>query len=881
MDGIQCKTMRPLTYRAPKRYGMKLTSIYLLGVALCLLPGTLHAQSVPAPAGAGQVYNGYTVQNTLELGGRVTSISGNSNMYDTMENQQSGGRLLDQSFTARSLRHNGAFFDELWFSSFGYGGDPQEGTRLRMYKNKLYDFNAVYRHDQNYFNDNYLGNPYNTPGGFVVWNQAIHQMNTRRNMGDFHLTLMPESPIRIRLGYARNTNRGSSLSSLHEGTELSLAQDVQSRQDQYQVGVDFKVLPRTTLSYDQFFDHNISDTSYVNAPTGLFYLNAGTALAPIYERVDIGATYNTYYGQPCANTPAPIITVVGGVNVVKNLTGGSACSLFFNYHRSAPARTNFPTEKFSLISDYWKKLNVFASGSYTSAVNKTNYLESADDFESRTSTRGIYLTGPGKIRQLSGNADLGVTYHITESWYVSNQFKYTNWRIPGTWDMTSANCGPVGAANALSPIGTLGNPYCALIGSLNTSSAGAGIGSSYTNDLWSLLHTDKRAADTTILGWEPNHVFGAHAGFRYAQRTVAYGDFTTGTTTTLSAAGVPATAASADDSNALYPETDHEKVGLFGVKLHPNQNWMINGDVELSYIDHPVAAILPGHSQLYKLRTNYRLGKHATLSGFINDKYSRNSFYSADFALAQINTNPVLTGTPTYVADPLTPVRHQGHNLNYGFSAALHPTEKITLDFGWTYQNLYSTGGVCIPMTLAVVPQGGQIARCPAAAASGTLYDSEGDPYSSYNGVPAVLHYQQNTNTGYVNLIMQPVKRVSVLLGYDLTSTSGENTWLRADTLAPFMVPVDAAGNVIYAGNTLSGPLAGYAPGPNPDVGLGPLGMNWHLPTVGVELALCKNVSFKGAWRYYDYHEKSNPGTYIAGRDFQANTGTLALRFSF
>ncbi len=887
MEKQQRNTMRPSKIRALKGSCMKRTYVMLLGAALSIIPCAVLAQGAPATESTGKVVNGYTVQNSVEFGGRIVGIGGNSDMYNTMENLHSGPRLLDQSLTMRSLDHNGAFFDEFWFTSFGYGGDPQAGTRLRMYKNKLYDFNATYRTDKNYYNDNYLDNPFNTPsslGGLIVWNQSIHATDTRRNMGDFHLTLFPESAVRFRLGYSRNINEGNALSSFHEGTELSLAEDFRSRQDQYQIGVDVKVLPRTTLSYDQFYDHNKGDSTYVNQPTGLFYINTGTASAPVYSQVDIGAIYNTYYGQPCANTPTNVVTVVNGRNVVKTGVGSSACNMYFDFHRSGPTRANFPTEKLSLISDYWKKLNIYASGDYTSAENKTNFRETADGFVGRTSERGFLFTGPGKIRQVSANADLGVTFHINEAWYISNQLKFTNWRIPGTWDMTSASCGPVGTASILSPIGTLGNPYCSQLGSTNTIATAAGTNSSFTNDAWSLLHTDKRTANTTLLGWEPGRRFGAHAGFRYATRTVAYGNFTTGTTTNLAANGTATQVASADTSNALYPETDHEQAGLFGVKLRPTDKWTINGDVELSYIDHPVAAILPGHRQTYKIRSDYRFGKWGTIAAFANDQSSRNSFFSNDFALAKINTNPVLTGTPTWVASPVAPVRHMDHNRNYGVSASLHPAEKVTFDFGWTYQDLFSTGGTCMPMTLAIVPQGGQISRCPAASSSGTAFTAEGDPYNpntNFNGVPAILRYQQNTNTGYINLAVKPVNRVSVLLGYEITSDSGANTWLRGDTLAPFMVPVDAKGNVTYAGNTLSGAQVGYAPGPNPAAGLGPLGLNWHLPSLGAEVSITRNVAFKGMWRYYGYNEKSNPGIYIASRDFHANTGTLSLRYSF
>ncbi len=882
MEKLDHNAMRPSNPRALKGCNMKSISVCLLGTALVLLSGNLRAQAAPEQGTTGKIINGYAVENAIEFGGRYASVSGNSDMYGTLENLKSGPRLLDQSLSMRSLDHHGVFFDQLWLTSFGYGGDPQAGSRLRIYKDKLYDFNAVYRHDQNYFNDNYLLNPYNTPGGPIVWNQAIHQMNTRRDMGDFHLTLLPQSPIRIRLGYSRNNNHGFSLSSYHGGTDISLNQDVQSRQDQYQVGIDVKVMPRTILSYDQYYDHNKTDTTYADNPIGNFVLNTGTTLAPVYTPVDLGAIYNTYYGQPCANFPTPIYSVVGGANVVNS----PACNMYFGYHRSGPTRANFPTERLSLISDYWKRLNIAATGSYTSAENKTNYLETADGFESRTGTRGYLFTGPGKVRQVSANADLGVTFHLNDAWSISNQLKYTNWRIPGTWNMTDANCGPVGASNILSPIGTLGNPLCGALGSTNVTSASAGAGSALTLNNWSRLYSEKRIADTTLVAFEPTRLFAAHAGFRYARRTSGFGDFTAGTTTTFSAAGVPTTSPSGDDTGGGFFGTadNHEKAGLFGVKLHPRDNWLINGDVELSYIDAPFAAILPGHRQNYRLRSTYRLAKWGTLAGFINNKLSRNNYYSADFALANINTNPLLSGigsTPTWVASPVNPVRHVDHSLNYGLSASLHPSEKLSIDFGWTYQDIFSTSGTCMPMTLAILPQGGQISRCPAASSSGPLTDVEGDPYSSYNGVPLVLHYQQNTNTGYVNVIVQPVKRLSVLLGYDITSDTGDNTYLRADTFAPFEVPVDASGNVIYAGNTHSGPQVGYALGPNPSVGLGPLALNWHLPSAGVEIGLTRNLAFKGMWRYYNYHEKSNPGIYILPRDFQANTGTLSLRYSF
>ena len=65
------------------------------------------------------------------------------------------------------------------------------------------------------------------------FNDSIHMFNMRRHMGDFNLTILPQSAIRFRLGYSRLQNDGPSYSSFHEGTDIQLFQDFSDRQDQY------------------------------------------------------------------------------------------------------------------------------------------------------------------------------------------------------------------------------------------------------------------------------------------------------------------------------------------------------------------------------------------------------------------------------------------------------------------------------------------------------------------------------------------------------------------------------------------------------------------------------------------------------------------------
>ena len=103
----------------------------------------------------------YNIQQTIDFGYRSSNINGNVNTYDTFENLGSGMRLFDFELRMRSLGHNGLLFDNLTFSNFGYGGDPNNVSRLRIEKNKWYDFRVLFRRDKNFWNYNLYANPLN------------------------------------------------------------------------------------------------------------------------------------------------------------------------------------------------------------------------------------------------------------------------------------------------------------------------------------------------------------------------------------------------------------------------------------------------------------------------------------------------------------------------------------------------------------------------------------------------------------------------------------------------------------------------------------------------------------------------------------------------
>ena len=147
-------------------------------------------------------------------------------MYNTLLNLHSGVRVFDQSLSMQSTTHESLLFDNLYVTSFGWGGDPNNAMLLRMDKNKWYDFRTNFRRDQNYFDYDLLANPLNpsTSTPTILVNSSPHTFATTRRMTDIDLTLLPQAWISFRLGYSHNNMTGPSNSSFHEGTDVLLSQ---------------------------------------------------------------------------------------------------------------------------------------------------------------------------------------------------------------------------------------------------------------------------------------------------------------------------------------------------------------------------------------------------------------------------------------------------------------------------------------------------------------------------------------------------------------------------------------------------------------------------------------------------------------------------------
>ena len=112
--------------------------------------------------------DGYTLHETIDLGGRIANVNGSGAMYDTLVNLQSGPRVMGETFELRALPgKKDSPFDTLSAISSGFGGDPNNFAKLGFHKGNVYEFSGLFRRDRQYFDYDLLGNP-NIPSGQTI-----------------------------------------------------------------------------------------------------------------------------------------------------------------------------------------------------------------------------------------------------------------------------------------------------------------------------------------------------------------------------------------------------------------------------------------------------------------------------------------------------------------------------------------------------------------------------------------------------------------------------------------------------------------------------------------------------------------------------------------
>ena len=904
----------------------------------------------------GRDWGGYTVRQSIELGGHIVGTDGSQQMYDTFVNLATGPRILGQELSMQSKNHAGVLFDNLYMSSFGFGGDPESMARLRIQKNKWYNFVGLYRRDKNFFDYNLFANPLNlngsgtlaapgiatcgtgclnafTPSAQPWFTNSPHLQATTRNMGDFMLTLLPESAISFRLGYARNATYGTVDTSLEAPIRSILTEDSQWRSDRYQFGADLKPLPRTTVSLDVFFEHDKNDIGFLDGNVLYALGNAGgpgvdiglliPPLSGTLPPIPLTATScpNNTALTPQTINPGNIFIINPGCNAVLLDTGPGG-----PYFRRGHVRTDIPTGQFSLQSNYLRKLDVTASATYSSA--DSDFLNFNEFMHGSTASLN---SGSPNTRRVSANADLGLTYHLTKHLSISDKFRWLNWREPGAFTNTAFNCvlpttvpatalaGPTGFPGGAVTLTPLANPCNSSVLALTglTTSGNAATTSNYeVVTAYNSLVGERSYFNTAKLNWQQSRRFSAYLGYRYARRELRTGDLGVGifnqVTSNFANTGtgaVPTTpTCTVTATNGCNPATgiqtvvgsvESERINqhtvLLGGVIRPVEAWRINADLELLYADNFFTNISPRHQQRTRIYSNYKVARWARINGGAHFVETRN-----DYAAGEVveNLSGIIAGSagsplfPTNVAIPR--YGHKDHWRYYTLGISLTPNSKTTFDLGWTLLDQDIKSNTCMPISSTTITP-----ATPVGIFVGTGITAPSGCSNSATARNLLLDYQETTNSGYASVSFQPVKRVTLSLGYEITGDNGHTNWLRADNGTQLLVVGDAFGNAPFlpgsnpagipcpanapqVGNTGGAPNCAFA-GPFPDQPLGPQAINWHKAHFGIAYDVAKGVQFKGLWSYYDYNAKEGVSqlTVVAPRDFHANVGTVSLKYTF
>jgi hypothetical protein len=529
--------------------------------------GTSQAPATPEVVERG----GYVIHQTVEIGYRVSDITGSELMYNTLVDLRTGPRFLEQSLSMQSQNHDGLFFDNLFVNSYGWGGDPNNGLRMRVDKNKWYDFRANFRRDQQDFNYDLLANPLNpsTSSPNLPVNFSPHNFGTRRRMSDYDLTLLPQSVISFRLGYSHNNMTGPSYSSVHEGTDALLFQDWNTTVNSYRFGADLKLLPRTVLSYDQFLDYYKGDTTWQLAPF------AQALLPGVPGTVELGLPIDTANKNPCAISP-PSTSLIDSTGTLTN----TACNAYFDYNRSDRVRTSTPTERVSLHSTYFQRLEFAASYAYSSTDMTAPLDELFNGLIQRSGIRQETVTGPGQATRISNVADFTATLHISEHFRFVDTFRFWSYRIPESFDSTETDWTCTDTTT------------CSLLTALSATTQ------SVTNTADQLSFNQNWTRNQLDLVWDGSKHFGGRIGFRYGdQLFYQVLDFTAG------------------DQNRIVV---HEYTPLLAFWAKPIKGLRLNFDWEHTNNDNAIVRIGPRKADRYRIQGNYTPKPWAVLGASVN-----------------------------------------------------------------------------------------------------------------------------------------------------------------------------------------------------------------------------------------------------------------------
>ncbi len=834
-----------------------------IGVAILLMmTGTAVAQ-IPTETTPMTVPDGYSIRQSVDLGGHMVGITGSPAMYSTLVNMQSGPRVLGETFEMHALpgkKHN--LVDDLRAIGNGFGGDPNNFSKLDVSKDKVYEFSGMFRRDRQYFDYDLLGNPNivpgksipigptNAPTGTLAWPQVNHSsvlFNTVRRMTDTNLTIFPLSKVTYRFGYSQNIFQGPTLSPSYTIAKYDalLQQFQRNSTDDFMGAIDWKPVEGTKLTFEEQVDHYKADSYFTLNPNGFMVQEAnGTP-------VDLGNwDSQTPYGIGACNTgsmggsaPYTILSPAqtpGGLPIIN-----PACSVVTSYMRSQPTRVLFPTEIFRLQSTSIKNISMNGDFRYTLAnMDLPNYSENV---------QGLITGATGAIRSISYNgfakghravvaADYGIVWQASKTVSLADQASYSSVQQPGYSDLPLATT-----------LSTPGAPNQTInySGPLTTGNARAlphGINGTLTSNYFG----QEFLINNLTVSWDAKPRATFAITYRYTNHKIGEGVPHSGTVDT-----------STDPFHGTVEIT--ENGGIFNAALRPASNWELNGTAEVLYADNAFTPVGPRQTRHYRVHTRYRPKPWATLSGAFNDLERHN------------NTNNDQADVAAGIDGYYGPIDHVDHSRVASVGAVLFPNDHYGLDFNYSYSDVYTATNICYTSGaagaaypgVATLTSSGAPNICPGIFARGTTIPVDWFA-RDFQDAP--------TQFGSVALTLSPVKPIHSNIGYRVSSVNGSQFFNDARSVngsmnSTYQSPFVNLAWTIHPGLTWRAEYNFYGYGEG-----GPSGAPYCSTTTSLTATVvpCNSPTLTGPTGLTE-----SPSGLTAPRNFHANNVTLAVHYEF
>jgi hypothetical protein len=341
----------------------------------------------------GRMFGDYSTTSSLEFGYRTTDVNGSRDKFMSDVNIREGLRLFNYSLDSRSVTGTG-LYDFMHADATGAGGDPQQTFAFRIDKARAYKFDASVRRL------NYLR-------FLPEYALGTHNIDTRQQISDFNLKLLPQRAVRFNLGYNRAMQKG--YSQITTSANSDIFPDPGNRRwesNNYRIGLD-----ATWRNWDFFAEE----------------------------------MYRTYKWDTAYNWP-------GGVN--PGVINPSDAATITYFTRPEASRAHGSVTRASVNGSLAKRIHIVLRGMYSEERLNSFIMETYAGTTTAANTKILtnVFSSNGSSRRPSTSFDAGVSFDLTDHLRLDNSFRYSDFTINGfafvnTLNQRQVGTGPITTTN--------------------------------------------------------------------------------------------------------------------------------------------------------------------------------------------------------------------------------------------------------------------------------------------------------------------------------------------------------------------------------------------------------------------------------------------------